>query len=357
MKIGILTHHYINNFGAFLQAYALREAVADMFPNDEVQIINCVNIKHFAINTAGWFRFYKNRENFLSWIQKIKLPVLFYKARKRDMVQSHLCFTAKGINKQKYDCIIVGSDEVWNYKDSKSNSKIKFGIGLKCERLIAYAPSVGKSHLGENTPPYVTEGIKKFSAISARDDLTEELVAGITEKKITRVLDPTFLSEFQVVNKQVASKPYILFYYCEHLPIKIKNQILAYARDNGLAVYGAGECDKEYSDITVALSPFEWIDMFRNAEFVFTGTFHGVVFSILNKKPFKVFLTNASRIKKVHALLQELGIKDRVIDKDFKFNLTQMKNEISYEDVYQIIDKKRIKSRDFLRHAIKNNED
>lgn len=39
MKIGILTHQYINNYGAFLQAWALREAIAELFPNDEVQII------------------------------------------------------------------------------------------------------------------------------------------------------------------------------------------------------------------------------------------------------------------------------------------------------------------------------
>lgn len=47
MKIGILTHHYINNFGAFLQAYALQTALQEMYPNDEVQIIDCMNVKCF----------------------------------------------------------------------------------------------------------------------------------------------------------------------------------------------------------------------------------------------------------------------------------------------------------------------
>ena len=59
MKIGILTHQYINNYGAFLQAWALQEAIAELFPNDEVQIIDYVNLKHFIINAGGWFRFYK----------------------------------------------------------------------------------------------------------------------------------------------------------------------------------------------------------------------------------------------------------------------------------------------------------
>ena len=49
MKIGILTHQYINNYGAFLQAWALREAVKEMFPNEEVEIINYINRKHFIM--------------------------------------------------------------------------------------------------------------------------------------------------------------------------------------------------------------------------------------------------------------------------------------------------------------------
>ena len=49
MKIGILTHHYINNFGAFLQAYALQTALQEMYPNDEIQIIDCMNVKHFVM--------------------------------------------------------------------------------------------------------------------------------------------------------------------------------------------------------------------------------------------------------------------------------------------------------------------
>ena len=39
MKIGILTHQYINNYGAFLQAWALRKAISELFPEDEVQIM------------------------------------------------------------------------------------------------------------------------------------------------------------------------------------------------------------------------------------------------------------------------------------------------------------------------------
>lgn len=352
MKIGILTHQYINNYGAFLQAWALREAIAELFPNDEVQIIDYVNLKHFIINAGGWFRFYKNRESFKDWMEKIRLPRTFAKARNQEMVLSKRCFNAKQINALDFDCIIVGSDEVWNYKDTKGNAALKFGEGLTCKNLIAYAPSVGKTAADESVPEYVIRGIKKFKKISARDDLTEQLVCNITGTAPERVLDPTFLAEFPRAELAAKKKPYILFYYCENLPHNILNQIFSYAKEQGLAVYGAGECDKRYSEITVNLMPFEWVEMFRNAEFVFTGTFHGAVFSILNRRQFKVYLTNESRIKKVTALLEELGIQNRKMDSKFEFDLEIMKNEINYDAVYRVINEKRQSSKQYLKDAI-----
>ena len=144
----------------------------------------------------------------------------------------------------------------------------------------------------------------------------------------------------------------MLFYYCDQLPEKIKTQILEYARVHGMAVYGAGECDKRYTDITVNLTPFSWVDAFRNAEFVFTGTFHGVVFSILNHRQFKVYLTNKSRIAKVGSLLAEYQLHDRAMDDQFVFDLESMKDEIDYLAIDHMLYRRRRESMDYLRDSI-----
>lgn len=322
MRIGILTHHYINNFGAFLQAYALCGAVAELYPDDEVEIINYINKRHFIINTLGWFRYYKNRESLESWMQKIRLPKTFGKARREDMKLSPLCLTVGDINKRNYDCIIVGSDEVWNYKDKKANQKVKFGYGLKCKKLIAYAPSVGKSDAGAELPDYVKEGVKKFDAVSARDSLTAELIEKSSGKKAARVLDPTFLYRFPKAELKSAKKPYILFYYCEHMPESIKNYILDYAKKHGFAVYGAGECDKVYTDITVNLSPFEWVEMFRNAEFVFTGTFHGAAMPYEEGR----LVPKHIRIEKKEDIIKLQGSK--YVQSDTGFTYSEAKNDL-----------------------------
>lgn len=347
-KIGILTHHYINNYGAFLQAYALDEAIEKLFPHDEVWIINYVNIRHFLINTAGWFRYYRNRETLKMWREKIKLPLAFSAARKKYLKMTPLCFGAKKINDAHFDCIIVGSDEVWNYTDSKANAKIKFGIGLKCGKLISYAPSLGKTAPEDPVPDYVRKGIRRFDSLSARDGNTKKMVESITGKTCTMVLDPTFLAEFPATKSFAPGEKYILFYYCEKLPEEILRKITEYANQNHYRIYGAGECDQRYDAITVNLSPFEWVEFFRHAEYVFTGTFHGAVFSILNRKQFGCYLTKPSRIRKVNDLLDFLAIGDRTLTPE----MDVLSKVIDYDAVFKIVDEKKRISLDYLINSI-----
>lgn len=354
MKIGILTHHYINNFGAFLQAYALQQAVKELCPDDEVHMIDDINLKHFIINVGGWFRFYKDKENLENWLQKIRLPGTFAKVRKTHLDLTKRCYHASEVDALQLDCIIVGSDEVWNYNETKGNAKIKFGEGLSCKKLIAYAPSVGNTD-GLDLPAYVENGIRRFHAVSARDDLTEQLASRIRKEPICRVVDPTFLAEIPEEEIPGIQQPYLMFYYCDGLPKEQKDALFHYARENGYAVYGAGENDKRYTKTTVNLTPFQWVWMFRHAKYVVTGTFHGVVFSMLNHRDFACYMTNPSRIKKVGSLLSEFGLSCRQADGTAEDILRILKQPIDYAAFDKIAEEKITESKNFLTEAIGQN--
>jgi len=354
MKIGILTHHYINNFGAFLQAYSLQEALKELFPKEEVYIIDYFNLKHFMINTGGWFRFYKGKENLSIWFQKIQLPHTFAKARKKYINLTQKCYNARGIEALRLDYIVIGSDEVWNYSEEKGKAKIKFGVGLDREKLVAYAPSVGQRSNSE-MPNYIYEGIRKFKAVSARDTLTEELANKIFGKKVPRVLDPTFLVSIPDEPVPKVKQPYVLFYYCDGLLKKEKKEIVKYAKQNGMSVYGAGECDKLYTSITVNLTPFQWVWMFRKASYVVTGTFHGTVFSMLNHRQFACYLTKRSRIEKVLSLLGEFGLSARNCEGTANQIMKILNNKIDYDKLERQFNQLREESRIFLKKAIEKN--
>ena len=46
MRIGILTHHYVKNYGAFLQMKAMYETLRRLYPKAEIVVVNYVNPRH-----------------------------------------------------------------------------------------------------------------------------------------------------------------------------------------------------------------------------------------------------------------------------------------------------------------------
>ena len=350
MKIGIITHHTINNYGAFLQGWALQEKIKSLFPHDEVYMINYIIPKQNIINIGGFFRYYPGSETPVSWLHKITQPAIFGKVRKKNYNMTKAVFNAEQINALGMDAIVIGSDEVWNYLDKKSYSLIKFSAGLNAERIIAYAPSVGKS-ADVPIPDEVRDALKGFTALSARDVSAQSLCERALGTTPILVCDPTFLTPTPRIDnekiRRLTQKPYILFYYCNGIPQEIKEGIIADAHKKGYSVIGGGEYDKLYSDMSIRLTPFEWAELFRRAEYVYTGTFHGVIFSIINRRQFRVYASIESRVKKISAILDQFGIGNRDILNE---NIGQ--ESIDYDKVYSNIDKLRDESEDYLYRAI-----
>ncbi len=350
MKIGIITHHCINNYGAFLQGWALQEKLKALFPQDEVYIINYIIPKQNIINIGGFFRYYPGRETPVSWLNKVKQPSIFAKARKDYYNMTRPVYSTAQINSLDMDCIVIGSDEVWNYLDTKGYSLVKFSAGLKAKTIVAYAPSVGKS-TGADVPEDVKIAMHGFTALSARDANTQAMCREILGTEPMMVCDPTFLTPTPEVDnekiRRLTKRPYILFYYCNGIERALKEKIISAAHKKGYNVLGGGEYDKLYSDMALDLTPFEWAQLFRKAEYVYTGTFHGVVFSILNKKDFAVYASIESRVKKIEALLAQFGIGNRDIVRE------GIENEpIDYDRVYRKINRLRADSEDYLLRAV-----
>ena len=355
-KIGILTHHYIDNYGAFLQGYALQETVKHIFPNDQVNMINYINRKHLIKNVLGWFRYNPKKDSWKSYCQKIRLPKIFANTQKKYYNLTKKIYNVKQLNQLGLDTIIVGSDEVWNYEDI-ANDPVKFGYDVNVKNLISYAPSTGNSNVEGNVPMYIKDGMKNFSALSTRDDNAEKLINNVLGIKPTRVLDPTLLYDFSEYSSPfvdyIKKQKYILMYYCDKLPNEIKEEILKYAQKNNLKILGAGEYKKWFTETFVDINPFEWVELFRNAHIVFTGTFHGVVFSIKGKRKFYKYLTNKSWIKKVNSLLKQFEINDRIIDEEnYEKIFNNIENEINYSKVYENIAFYKEKSIEYLKNNI-----
>ena len=54
LKVGILTHHNIKNYGAYLQAYALLRTIESL--GHEVTVVNFINFPHVLKTTDSFIR-------------------------------------------------------------------------------------------------------------------------------------------------------------------------------------------------------------------------------------------------------------------------------------------------------------
>ena len=72
MRIGILTHHYVKNYGAFLQMKGMYETLQRLYPEAEVTVINYVNQKHWRRNILHILHFRPGIDTLSTYVEKIR---------------------------------------------------------------------------------------------------------------------------------------------------------------------------------------------------------------------------------------------------------------------------------------------
>lgn len=116
------------------------------------------------------------------------------------------------------------------------------------------------------------------------------------------------------------SEPYILVYYVTKTE-ELQKKANAYAKEKGckLVILPCnmdidvllGKYDKPFtSELNLTASPTEFLTLFKNASYIFTNSFHGTVFSLLNHKQFcsRIQLSAKKRNDRVLNLLNQVGL-------------------------------------------------
>ena len=358
MKIGILTHHYVGNFGAVLQTDALVRILKENCSDAEIEVINYKVLNHYIRSNSRFFH-YKKEDTYLSYIQKLHLLKSFHEFRK-SLPVSKPVKNAHDINLKEFNLIIIGSDEVWNYED-QAYSPIKFGVDIKSPH-ITYSASIGGSSLSDSSiPEAVKLGIPSFMDISVRDRRTNKLVKKLVYKDVIETLDPVYLYDYKLnvrgkILQWVKKKPYILIYDCKLTADQIR-LICLYAEKKGYNILGAGEFQRWYTTTdTINVTPYEWVYLFKNALGIVTGTFHGTSFAIKYNRPFAAYLTETNRANKVSSILSEFGLESQIVSTEDNIIDVLTKN-IDYREVNKIFELKKQISIEYLRRNIKKIQD
>lgn len=313
MKVGILTFHRANNYGAVLQCYALQTYLESL--GMDVEVIDylqpAIEKSYNTLNLDLLSEKISHPLDFLRYIKNIPIRRIrnskFDKFRKGTLHLSPV-FTGKGL--LDYDIIFHGSDQIWNPKLTGGRlDDIYLGFYRQKEhgKKITYAVSFEDKHISEDEAAIYKAGIKNFDAISLREPSLGKILSPLTYKKINFVVDPTLLlsrSNYDRIAEDVYEKEnYVLVYTVGPASLALK-----------IAYRIASERNLKVINITHKnITPNSFVGYFKHASFVVAVSFHGTIFSLLYNKNFYTVATGMTSDVRYYDLLNELRLNSRCV--------------------------------------------
>lgn len=364
-KIGVISIHYGVNFGSSLQAIALQRYLREKDPERYVEVINYIpprftlkrriaavcsgSLSSIAHNAVRFMRFQENNRKYKQYLSQNATvsPALYNMEQLRSRYRD-------------YDCLIAGSDQVWNSDYNQSVDPAYFlRFASKGTKKIAYAASCGKDSFTQAEWEKIREYTSDFSAIGMRESSAVKMMEDAGIPGCQFVLDPTFLydrngwSQFERKDPECPSD-YLLLYFLDTDGSDIIRLAKNIARQKNLKtvliVNGRSKKTREgYGVDYVAYNktPDVYIWLFRNASYIVTNSFHGVSFSINMERQF-VAVKRDKYNARLDSILGAVGLLDRYIGTDE----TTLKEDIDYTEVNRKKAALYEKSTSFLDQAI-----
>ena len=295
MKVGVLTVFDAVNYGSYLQAYCLQSVLKSKGITD-VRMIKDSSMLYEKWRLTSLITYKPQKMKF-----KSRLSAGYRKAWKQ---------FRKASPRDRFDLVIVGSDEMWEVNNITMEPRPTFfGIGLNTKHLVSYAVSSNTAKPKDlQKYPFIAEGVGKFDKVSVRDASTYETYAPLLKEPPVYCIDPTLLVDLRELSKQrLVQGDYILCYTYSFKPETVA-AVKALAAKYNKKIVVAGQ-SFDWADEVIPASPFEFLSLILNADFVVTDTFHGTVLSIaLNKQ----FVTSAYK-EKVYRVVEQFDLLDRNI--------------------------------------------
>lgn len=374
MKVAILTFARTNNYGATLQCYALTKFVEQC--GHQVSIINVPLLKagaprkknfmdklHSKIHSYfhGYEKRYKRTTEQLLHDkefdqQNMKLFDLFRASYFPNLTHEYISELDFEKDFPYADLYIVGSDQVWNIWVTNIQYPLFFFSFLKKnEKRISYAACMGGDRnfkFNEDESKTICSLLERFNGISVRDTTGLAILKNKFNISAVQVLDPTFLidsydsllkdSSVDAKGSMFCFKFIINDYWVKVIKHMSKELTLNVRMDTCL--------------IPIDGLPFkpicsvqDWLSLIKTSDFVFTDSFHGMVFCILFRKQFVVTPSYKGGEERYMDLALKLGLEERVYTSPKEiFCSKKWKDTIDYNVVYKKLDILRENSKSFL---------
>ena len=382
-KIGLVLSYKETNYGAQLQAYATQVVVDSMGFSTEIIDYYTKRGDRNIVLSYGLLRFLLHRANYLIKAKKhaeSNDPVFLENKRARQKVYKVFIdrrfhdivkvrgYTQLAQNGKKYDAVLIGSDQKWLPGFSFSNvPSLRFVPDNV--RKISYATSLGVSEYPKYCWPSARKVWRRVDYLSVREQQGADIIKQVcgNDLPVKVVVDPTYLLTKQQWEEliPVEQKSINKYVFCYFLGNDDKSKMIArtFADEKKLKLVSVlskesfSPIDQTFADeLVMGNTPEDFINWIRGAEYVFTDSFHGTAFSVINERQFFIFYRkrkeSTSRNSRIDNILAKWNLSNRLVGSDADAASLVTAENIDYERVTKVVERERADSLAFLTKSL-----
>ena len=349
MRAAIITHYYNSeNYGGLLQSYALTHVLVSL--GVEAQQLSYNRAHEYKNNKGkkGYFlgalkssarRIYIG-SRFL--LPRLKHPGISKNLNKRSLAiakfreniipHSEKIYDAGTVAESngEYDIFITGSDQVWHPQAVCGAYLLSFAGDNK--RKFSYAASIASNSLPKKLAENFKKELGSYSGISVREENAVEILRELCPYHIECSLDPVLLltrDEWDEILPESKVKGEYIFCYFLGDGVLARQAAEKFAKDKKLKLVnlahmgGYKKCDDGFGDSQLYdVSPADFVCLIKNAQYIFTDSFHASAFSSLYNKQYFVFAREGTKTidmsSRIYTLTKLFNSSSHYCDSDEK---------------------------------------
>lgn len=367
--IGLCINYYNKNYGGLLQAYATTKYFENRGLDYEIiryqKLVTLLYILKSIPRLFNSILLNDKKEKYKKKIGQIRNPEFKHNNETRNKAFEDFCnesfdkmspiyrgYDDLYLHSSKYNIVLTGSDQLWSPAGLPTDFyNLEFcAPGVK---RVSYASSFGVNYIPWYQKKRTKNYLNRMNMISVRENTGRTIINELIGRDVPVVLDPVFLltkAEWDEIIpcKKVINKRYVFAYFLGDNQ-KYRKEVEKYATKKNLKIVTLRHLDQfvqedeEFGDIApYNISPKDFLNLIRNAECIFTDSFHGTVFSIIYQKQFLTFnryLDNSktSKNSRINTLLSNLNI----VDRRYNGTVDEIELEIDYNQVNSTLESMR----------------
>ncbi len=319
-KVGILTWHYIDNYGSALQAYAMQKLFSD-----DIFEAEFINYRENAKSGCIYDFLRKVKYHMPTKSTVLRRRKKFYKFHKENFSQSKIYGSIEQLKKAKldYDMIVCGSDQIWSSKQFNEVYFLNFANSIP---KYSYAASTIQDDYNKEQREIIKNCLNDFSdhGISVRERIGVKIIKKLTNKSVTEVLDPTLLLDKKewdkLIDKRSIKEKYLVCYFIGEKDKyeRITKQLKEKYHCEKIININIKEVHNFGDNILKDASPNDFLNLIKYAEVVVSDSYHAILFAINFNKEFYAIKRfeeneNDNQNERIYNILRKINCENRYI--------------------------------------------